>query len=575
MAIIKGYLVDGTSTPITDCTIVLKAKKNSSSVLIKTEGYEVSQDGYYEMSVLPCNYDVVLQLNGHPPKNVGTIQVFSDSEDGSLNDFLLNPMESELTPEVVGQIIGERQKAQNAAITAQSAAECAESAKLLSENFAEIAQTSAETSQHLASDIETVSELVQQSTATAEKSASDAKASADYIQQSIDVAEIAAVTAQQSSVIAEAAATSASKSEQEVTTKAIAVQQFAEDGELSATVAQQSAEQAEVFAKQAQDAAKIAVAPVDSKADKTLKINGHTLDKDFIITADEVQAVPAQKLDLNDLEDYLVDTKIKFDQLPTYDGYEFTTEKVITELKTLIAETASNSETVTAEKVAEIDDTVQALIVENGLGSNNPPILESFFSDDTKTGFYIATGAFFGDPNLIATPGCPDDSYADLSVIVTRSSNGMHYLVTSSTPDLPITWTGFKFYGNDEQVVWKQTHQYPILGGSEPNQKESGCKYIPELNLFMQSDGFVIMLGEIENYSGGEMEIMLPFEIDYYVPSLIAVTNFASSELWSFRVSDIGPNSFNVNTVGALLDVTDIRYTLTGFSKQLAEQFYD
>ena len=67
------------------------------------------------MNVLPCDYDVKLIINGFPPKKLGTIQVFSDSKDGTLNDFLLNPLESEITPAILQQVIDARNYANKSA----------------------------------------------------------------------------------------------------------------------------------------------------------------------------------------------------------------------------------------------------------------------------------------------------------------------------------------------------------------------------------------------------------------------------------------------------------------------------
>ena len=50
------------------------------------------------MNVLPCEYEVSLIINGFPKKQLGIINVYSDSADGTLNDYLINPVDSDLTP---------------------------------------------------------------------------------------------------------------------------------------------------------------------------------------------------------------------------------------------------------------------------------------------------------------------------------------------------------------------------------------------------------------------------------------------------------------------------------------------
>lgn len=122
MAKISGILTDGAGQIINDCTIELYAKKTTSKVLTQTQAFKVANNGSYTMNVLPCEYDVSLIINGFPKKRLGTIQVYSDSLDGTLNDFLLNPSESEITPSFLQQVIEERKNAQLAANDARNSA---------------------------------------------------------------------------------------------------------------------------------------------------------------------------------------------------------------------------------------------------------------------------------------------------------------------------------------------------------------------------------------------------------------------------------------------------------------------
>lgn len=120
MAKISGILTDGAGQIINDCTIELYAKKTTSKVLTQTQAFQVANNGSYTINVLPCEYDVSLIINGFPKKRLGTIQVYSDSLDGTLNDFLLNPSESEITPSFLQQVIEERKNAQKAASEAKT-----------------------------------------------------------------------------------------------------------------------------------------------------------------------------------------------------------------------------------------------------------------------------------------------------------------------------------------------------------------------------------------------------------------------------------------------------------------------
>ncbi len=99
---ISGVLKNGLGKPIPNCTIELKSKKTTLSVIATTEADQlVDVIGSYIMDVEPGEYSVSLCITGFPRKPVGDIQVYSDSRPGTLNDFLMMPDESDLTPELV------------------------------------------------------------------------------------------------------------------------------------------------------------------------------------------------------------------------------------------------------------------------------------------------------------------------------------------------------------------------------------------------------------------------------------------------------------------------------------------
>ena len=131
MAKISGILTDGAGQIINDCTIELYAKKTTSKVLVQTQAFTVAIDGRYSMNVSPCEYDVSLIINGFPKKRLGTINVYSNSANGTLNDFLINPKESELTPEFIKQVIDARNEAKKSADEARGWASTIEPSTLV------------------------------------------------------------------------------------------------------------------------------------------------------------------------------------------------------------------------------------------------------------------------------------------------------------------------------------------------------------------------------------------------------------------------------------------------------------
>ncbi|HAU2960540.1 TPA: hypothetical protein JC757_004428 [Salmonella enterica subsp. diarizonae] len=103
MPIISGTLKDGAGIPIAGCTIRLKAM-NTTSAVIRTTTARVGADaGEYRIDALPARYEVALEPEGSPPQKVGIIDVYTDSSDGSLNDFLTAVSGDYLTPDVIRQ----------------------------------------------------------------------------------------------------------------------------------------------------------------------------------------------------------------------------------------------------------------------------------------------------------------------------------------------------------------------------------------------------------------------------------------------------------------------------------------
>ncbi|OCG59803.1 hypothetical protein A9G41_12110 [Gilliamella sp. Nev5-1] len=141
MAKISGILTDGAGKIINNCTIELYAKRTTNKVLAQTQAFEVAENGSYTMNVLPCDYEVKLIINGFPPKKLGTIQVFSDSKDGTLNDFLLNPVESEITPAILQQVVNARNAAKKSADDAKKFASTIDTATLVKKSGDEMTGT--------------------------------------------------------------------------------------------------------------------------------------------------------------------------------------------------------------------------------------------------------------------------------------------------------------------------------------------------------------------------------------------------------------------------------------------------
>ncbi|MBK5072019.1 prophage tail fiber N-terminal domain-containing protein [Budviciaceae bacterium CWB-B4] len=121
---IAGILKDGIGEPIPNCTIELKTKRTTQNVIIKTEAsLLIDKNGSYSMDVEPGEYDVTLYVEGFSPKSVGSITIYSDSSSGTLNDFLILPGDSDLSPQQVLVFQQLRDEAKQAAADAKNSAE--------------------------------------------------------------------------------------------------------------------------------------------------------------------------------------------------------------------------------------------------------------------------------------------------------------------------------------------------------------------------------------------------------------------------------------------------------------------
>ena len=99
---ISGVLKDGTGKPVQNCTIQLKAKRNSTTVVVNTLASENPDEaGRYSMDVEYGQYSVILMVEGFPPSHAGTITVYEDSQPGTLNDFLGAMTEDDVRPEAL------------------------------------------------------------------------------------------------------------------------------------------------------------------------------------------------------------------------------------------------------------------------------------------------------------------------------------------------------------------------------------------------------------------------------------------------------------------------------------------
>ncbi len=127
---ISGVLKDGAGKPIQNCTIQLKARRNSTTVVVNTVASENPDEaGRYTMDVEYGQYSVSLLVEGFPPSHAGIITVYEDSKPGTLNDFLGAMTEDDVRPEALRRFeLMVEEVARNASAVAQNTAAAKKSA---------------------------------------------------------------------------------------------------------------------------------------------------------------------------------------------------------------------------------------------------------------------------------------------------------------------------------------------------------------------------------------------------------------------------------------------------------------
>lgn len=125
MAIISGIFTDPFGVPMANVTLTLNARATASASFAGTNAAAVTAaDGSYSMSVLTGLYAVTATIN-RQPDYLGIIQVYPDSDDGTLNQFLNNFDPDDVTPGVIAEMVVLVAAAIEAAKSAEASAETA------------------------------------------------------------------------------------------------------------------------------------------------------------------------------------------------------------------------------------------------------------------------------------------------------------------------------------------------------------------------------------------------------------------------------------------------------------------
>ncbi|XJA49254.1 prophage tail fiber N-terminal domain-containing protein [Escherichia coli] len=217
---ISGVLKDGTGKPVQNCTIVLKARRTSSTVVVNTVASENPDEaGRYSMDVEYGQYSVTLLVEGFPPSHAGTITVYEGSRPGTLNDFLGAMTEDDARPEALRRFeLMVNEVARHAGASSQSAAAAkkSETAAASSKNAAKTSETNAANSAQAAAASQTASAnsatAAKKSETSAKNSETATKASEKNAKSSQTAAKTSETNAKDSEANAKVSETAAANS---------------------------------------------------------------------------------------------------------------------------------------------------------------------------------------------------------------------------------------------------------------------------------------------------------------------------------------------------------------------------
>ncbi|HAV9883914.1 TPA: hypothetical protein JLH62_000741 [Escherichia coli] len=276
---ISGVLKDGAGKPIQNCTIQLKARRNSTTVVVNTVASENPDEaGRYTMDVEYGQYSVSLLVEGFPPSHAGIITVYEDSKPGTLNDFLGAMTEDDARPEALRRFeLMVEEVARNASAVEQNTAAAKKSASDASTSAREAATRatdaagSARAASTSAGQAASSAQSASSSAGTASTKATEASKSAAAAESSKSAAATSAGAAKTSEMNAAASQKSAATSASTATTKASEAATSARDAAASKEAAKSSETSA---ASSASNAASSATAAGNSaKAAKTSETN--------------------------------------------------------------------------------------------------------------------------------------------------------------------------------------------------------------------------------------------------------------------------------------------------------------
>ncbi|EES4555990.1 phage tail protein [Escherichia coli] len=213
--LISGVLTDGAGLPMSGYHIILKARQNTSAVVMKTVATVVTGPaGEYAFEAQTGRYGVYLRSCIEREYCVGDISVYDGSKPGTLNDFLTALDEGDLKPDVVKRfeemVAQAQQSAEAAAKSERQAGQHVADAQQIKSDCETLADNVQQNAEAVAEDKNQVALLASSATQDAARAEQAVKDADKIVQKAVDKLDEAATLTGE----AKASAESAAKSEQ-------------------------------------------------------------------------------------------------------------------------------------------------------------------------------------------------------------------------------------------------------------------------------------------------------------------------------------------------------------------------
>lgn len=257
---LHGILVDGLNKPIVNANVFLLARSNTIVVLGGSKAvFKTDSQGAYDVTVNTGHYVVIIGPQGTEPYKAGEIVLYADSADGSLNGYLVDWVEEELTPDIIKQVQDLVASSQEYALQAERAASSANADATDARNSKAAAASSASSALTYKNDAKKSADAAKTSQTSAAGSANTAtqavttiqglKADVEKLKSDTQTIKNSAVT--ETTKLKDAAAASATQADNSATEAG----KQATNAGTSATAAKKDADRAKTEADRAETAA--------------------------------------------------------------------------------------------------------------------------------------------------------------------------------------------------------------------------------------------------------------------------------------------------------------------------------